>query len=111
MYFIRKARYVANRVLTDSPVGLCYFSVVSRDTVIIAFLVAALNDLDNLEYHISNGHLHSPCRERIWFVVGLECGKSLEETFMKLVRAFYGLKSSGSIWRNMFKDHIVIFWD
>ena len=44
IYFTRKARYVANGATIETPVGLCYSSVVSRDSVRIAFLVYALND-------------------------------------------------------------------
>ena len=48
--------------------------------------------------------------EREFFVVaGMECGKSLDGKVMKLVRALYGLKSSGASWRKMFKNHIVNF--
>ena len=43
--FTRKARYVANGAMNDAPVGLNYLSFVSRDSVITAFLVNALNDL------------------------------------------------------------------
>ena len=46
MDFTRKARYVADGSKTDTPVGICYSSVVSRDSVRLALLVAALNDLD-----------------------------------------------------------------
>ena len=79
-----KTRYVVNGAVTDTPVGLCYFSVVSRDSVIIAFLVAAFTDLYILVCDISNAYLNAPCQERIWFFAGLECGKSLEEKVMQL---------------------------
>ena len=106
MDFTRKARFVANGAMTDTPVGLCYSSVVSRDSVRIAFLVAALNDLDVLACDIGNAYLNAPCKENIWFVAGLECGRELAGKPMKLVRALYGLKSSGASWRKMFKDFI-----
>ena len=48
MDFTLKARYVANVYITDTPVVLCYSSVVSCDSIIIALLVAALNYLDVL---------------------------------------------------------------
>ena len=76
--FTRKVRYVVNGDMTDTPVGLCYLSVVSRDSVIISFLVASLNDLYILACEISNAYINAPCRVRIWFVAGLECGNSLE---------------------------------
>ena len=107
MDFTRKARYVANGSVTDTSVRLCYSSVVSCDSVRIEFLASALNDLNILACDISNADLNAPFREKIWFVAGLECGKSLEGKVMKLVRALYGLKISGASWRKMFKHHIV----
>ena len=46
MNFTRKAHFVANGSTMETPVALCYPSVASRDSVRIAFLIAALNDLD-----------------------------------------------------------------
>ena len=48
MDFTRKARYVANRAMTDTSVGLYYSSFVSRYSVRIALLVSTLNYLDVL---------------------------------------------------------------
>jgi len=96
MDFTHNARYVARGDMYNTSVGFCYLSAVSRDRVRIVLLIAALNDLDILACEISNAHLDAPCREIIWFVAGLECGKSLECKVMKLARALYGLKSSGA---------------
>ena len=52
--FRRKARMVAGGHMTTTPASLTYSSVVTRDSVRIAFLVAALNDLNN-------GMRHSKC--------------------------------------------------
>ena len=90
MDFTRKARFVAGGHMTDTPVGLCYSSVVSRDSVRIAFTVAALNDLDIMACDIGNAYLNAPCREKIWFEAGIECGQSMKGKVMKLVRALYG---------------------
>ena len=46
MDFSRKARFVAGGHVTAPPTSLTYASVVSRESVRIAFLLAALNDLD-----------------------------------------------------------------
>ena len=46
MDFMRKARFVAGGHITDPPASTTYTSVVSRETVRIALLLAALNDLD-----------------------------------------------------------------
>ena len=110
MDFTRKARFVAGGHTTDTPVGICYSSVVSiarsRDSVRIAFLVTALHDLDILATDIGNAYLNAPCREKIWFEAGIECGQSCKGKVMKLVRALYGLKSSGASWMHMFKTYI-----
>jgi hypothetical protein len=48
---------------------------------------------------IGNAYLNAPCREKIWFVAGPEFG-SRQGQVIKIVRALYGLKSSGASWRN-----------
>ena len=58
--FTRKARYVTDVSMADTPVGLFYSSVLSRDSVIIEFLVAALNDLDIFSCDISNVYHNAP---------------------------------------------------
>lgn len=40
MDFTREARFFAGGHMTETPVGLCYSSVVSRDCVRIAFIAA-----------------------------------------------------------------------
>ena len=44
MDLTRKARFVAGGHLTETPASITYSSVVSRDSVRLAFLIAALND-------------------------------------------------------------------
>jgi hypothetical protein len=92
--------------MTETPASLTYSSVVSRDSVRIAFLIAALNDLDILSCDISNAYLNAPCREKIWFVAGHEFG-SRQGQVVKVVRALYGLKSSGAAWRNYLQQSIL----
>ena len=54
MDFKRKAHFVANESTIEAPVALCYSSVVSRDSVRLAFLIAALNELDVFACDIGN---------------------------------------------------------
>jgi Reverse transcriptase (RNA-dependent DNA polymerase) len=98
MDFTRKARFVAGGHLTDTPGSITYSSVVSRDSIRIAFLVAGLNDLDVLAGDVTNAYLNAPCRERIWFEGQIETGEDQGKVLM-LTRALYGLKSSGAAWR------------
>ena len=59
--FRRKARLVANGNETEAPPTLTYSSVVSRDSVRIALLAAALNDLNILSCDIQNAYLTANC--------------------------------------------------
>jgi hypothetical protein len=93
MDLTRKARFVTGGHLMEPPASITYSSVVSRDSVRIAFLLAALNGLDILACDIGNAYLNAPCREKVWFVAGPEFG-SRQGTVIKIVRALYGLKSS-----------------
>jgi hypothetical protein len=99
MDFTRKARYVAGGHMTDPPPTLTYSSVVSRDSVRIAFMLAALNDVQLLAADIGNAYLNAPTREKVYTTAGLEFGAELQGQPVLIVRALYGLKSSGAAWR------------
>jgi hypothetical protein len=99
MDFTRKARFVAGGHMTEPPAALTYANVVSQESIRISFLIAALNDLEILAADISNAYLHAPCRERVYIVCGPEFGPEDQGKFTVIVRAQYGLKSSGAAWR------------
>jgi hypothetical protein len=96
----RKARYVAGGHLTDAPPFMTYASVVSRESVRIAFLVVALNGLDILSGDIGNAYLNEPTKKKIWFRAGDEFGSQAGQPVI-IVRALYGLKGSANAWRSM----------
>ena len=98
----RKARMVADGHLTDPPKDSTYSSVVSRDSVRLAFMLAGLNDLDVMAADIQNAYLNAPTGERCWAKAGPEFGKENAGRPVLIVRALYGLKSSAKSWR----DHI-----
>jgi hypothetical protein len=95
MNFTWKAKFLAGGHTTEPPNSLTYSSVVSQESVKIVFLVAALNGLDLMS---CNAYLNAKCRERFWFIAGAKCGPDLQGCVCKLVRALYGLKSSGAAW-------------
>ena len=96
--FRRKARFVAGEHTTETPTSLPYSSVVSRDSVRIVLLAAALNGLQVLACDIQNAYLMANYREKIWTYVGPEFGS--ERGQPKIIRkALYGLKSSGAAFR------------
>ncbi len=75
--FTRKARFVAGGHKTEAPKGITYSSVVSRDSILIAFLLAALNDVDILAADIGNAYLNADTREKVHTTLGLEFGQNM----------------------------------
>jgi Reverse transcriptase (RNA-dependent DNA polymerase) len=94
----RKARFVAGGHMTDPPSESVYSSVVTRDSIRIALLHAALNDLHVLIRDIQGAYLYAETKELIWTTCGPEFGSD-EGRPAKIVKALYGLKSSGARWR------------
>jgi hypothetical protein len=99
MDFTRKARFVAGGHTTTAPSSLTYSSVVSRDSICLAFLIAALNDLDIMSCDLENAYLNAPCQEKIWFEGGIECGEDYGKVCI-VVRSLYELKSAGAAFRS-----------
>ena len=64
--FTRKEVLVSDEHKTSPPSSIIYSSVVSREIVRIAFLLASLNDLDIFVYDIGNACLNSKFREKLW---------------------------------------------
>jgi len=94
----RKARYVAGGHWTQPTSQITYSSVVTRESIRIAFLIAALNDLEILSADIGNAYLQAPVRERVHTTAGPEFGPTRQGQTVIIVRAMYGLKSSGAAW-------------
>ncbi len=74
---------------------ITYSSVVSRDSVQLAFLIAGLNDLDAMAGDVNNAYLNAKCREKIWFEGGIETGEDKGKVLI-VTQVLYGLKSSGA---------------
>ena len=105
--FTRKARYVADGHTSGYVPGyLTYSSVVTRESVRIAFLYAALNELDILSCDVTNAYLNAPCKEKLWVQGGKEFGGEAGEVFI-IRKAIYGLKSSGFSWRQMLSQSLM----
>jgi hypothetical protein len=58
------------------------------------FLIAALNDLDILGANVQNAYINAKTTEKVYFIAGPEFGSNQGRPW-EIVRAFYGLKSSG----------------
>jgi len=101
--FRRKARMVAGGHTTETPTVCTYSSVVSRDSVRIALTIAALNNLKVLSCDIQNAFLTAKNREKIWTRAGPEFGSEMGK-IMIVVRALYGLRSSGAAFRALLAE-------
>ncbi|GFH56615.1 pol protein [Chaetoceros tenuissimus] len=101
----RKARYVGGGHMASVPAAQSYSSVVSRDSVRIMFLIAALNDLDIKMCDIGNTYLNAETRDHVYFISGPEWG-SRAGLPLTIVRALYGLKSSRAGWKKSFASYI-----
>ena len=95
----RKARFVEGGQ-KNSPASITYSSVVVRDTVRIAFMISALNELAVISCDIEKAYLNTPCRDKIWCEAGMEFGSDRVKV-LKVIKALYSPKSSGAIWRKM----------
>jgi hypothetical protein len=68
--FRRNARFVAGEHKTDTPHEMNYIGVVSRESLRITLILAALNDLDVKMADIENAYLTTPITENVWTVLG-----------------------------------------
>ena len=103
--FRRKARFVGDGHKVESPASLNYSSVVSRDSVRIGLLIAALNDLDVFSCDIKDAYLTAPCKGKYYMIAGPEFGSD-QGKVMKVVRALYGLPESGACFRSFLSEHL-----
>jgi hypothetical protein len=102
----RKARFCANGNETEPPKESTFSTVVSRDTVRLFFLFAALHDLDVLSADIQNAYLNAPVKEKLYTIAGKEFGPKHEGRPVLIVRALYGLRTSGKSFRDYLAKHL-----
>ena len=103
MDYTRKARLVAGGHVTDPPATITYSSVVSRESVRIILLYAIVNDLNILTADVGNAYLNAKTTEKYYVIAGAEFGPD-EGKRALIVRALYGLKSSGAAWHAHFSE-------
>lgn len=96
--FRRKARFVADGHKVETPPSISYSSVVSRDSVRICLMIAALNGIRVMCVDIQNAYLTAPNREKVYIKAGPEFGDE-EGLWMLVVRALYGLRGAGASFR------------
>ena len=97
--FRRKVRFVADGHLVETPASVTYSTVVSRDSIRILLMAAALNDLEVMGADIQNAFLSAPNKEKNWIRAGPEFGAEQGKVFI-VIRALYGLKSACAAFRS-----------
>ena len=93
--FRQKAQLVAGGYKTKAPATITYASDVYCETVCIALLMAALNDLKVKVGDVLNTYITAPITEKVWTVLGSKFGIDAGKTAV-IVCALYGLKSAGA---------------
>ena len=96
--FRRKSRFVDDGHLVETPASITYSTVVSRESVRLLLMIAALNDLDIMGCDVQNNFLSADSLENHWLKAGPEFGAEQGKTFI-VVRALYGLKSASAAFR------------
>ena len=99
MGLTRNSRLVTGGHNTNPKKDSTYASVLSRDSVHIAFTVAALNEFDALCADLQNAYLNAPTSKKNWYEAGLGFGSNSGLSAL-IFSAVYGLKSSGARWRD-----------
>ena len=69
----------------------------SRESVRLAFTIAALNGVDVMSFNLEKAHLNTMCCKKNWFKGGTKCGEDKGKGSI-VVRALYGIKYAGLFW-------------
>jgi hypothetical protein len=94
-----KARMVAGGHRTETPANSIYSGVVSLPGIRIVTFLAEHNGLELWNTDIGNAYLKSYTKEKVCFIAGGEF-RELEGHTSMIIKAQYGLKSSGKRWQD-----------
>ena len=98
-----RARLVAGGHMTDVLKESSYSGVVSLRSLRLCILIAELNGLSIEAADISSAYLEAYTKEKVCFVAGSEFGE-LAGHLLIIIKALYGLRSSGARWHERFAD-------
>jgi hypothetical protein len=82
--------------MNDSHLKNTYSSVVSRESICISLLLAALNEIDLLTTDTGNAYLNASPREKVCTIAGPEFGAELAGKSVLIVRALGGCRVCAS---------------
>ena len=81
--------------MMEALATVMYASIVSRETVRIALMIASLNYLEVKSSGILNAYVQATVTENVCTTLGPEFGKDIRKTAV-IVRALYDLMSAGA---------------
>ena len=93
-----KAWIVAGGHMAETPAAMTYSSVVYRESVRLAIMLAALNALEVKCDDVMNAYTTAPIIEKVWTILGTKFGADTGKRAI-IVRALYVLKSAGAAFR------------
>jgi hypothetical protein len=100
-----KARFVAGGHMTDPPLDSVYSGVVTLRSLRLLIFLAELNEMLLWAGDIGNAYLEALTKEKIVIRAGPEFAIfGWEGHTLIIVRALYGLKTSGARWHERFAD-------
>ena len=97
-----KARLVAGGHMTEDH-GDSYSSVITLKGMRLAIMMGEVNDLKSMVGDVGNAYLEAFTKERVCFIAGPAFGE-LEGHIMIIVKALYGLRTSGARFHERFAD-------
>ena len=95
MDFTRKACWVKDGHKTPDPTTSNYAGMVSRESIRIALIYAALNRLNVMAADIQNAYLQAPSSAKHYIICGPEFGRENIGKVALIKRALYGGKVAG----------------
>ena len=106
MDLTRKARMCAGGHVTDPPTTDTYSGVVERESVRLAFLLAGANAMEVCMSDIGNAYVHAKTHESVFAIATAPFGED-EGCIAIIVKALYGLKTSGAAWHAFLADTLI----
>jgi len=103
MDLTRKARMCAGGHVTDPPNPDTYSGVVECESVRLAFLLAGVNNMEVCMSDIGNAYVHAKTLELVFAIAIAPFGED-EGCIVIIVKALYGLKTSGAAWHAFLAD-------
>jgi len=98
-----KGRLVADGHLTEVPLESVYSGVVSLRGIRLMIFLAELNQLETWATDIGNAYLEAYTNEKLCIMAGEEFGELCDHRLI-VVKALYGLRSSGKRWAERLAD-------